>query len=1487
MKNLALFVLAALLSISGRAQTTAAAYNFTATTGTFSSISAIGTIPAASSSPFTISTDDKTTTITSLPFSFTYCGVVYSSFTACSNGWFSFSNSTATTFSNLLSNVSTIGPAVLMPYWDDLTGASGTAYYATTGVSPNRVFTFEWNNWKELSYVGTASFQVKLYETTNAIEFCYGSGSFGGGSATIGIANSSTDYKTLPNSTSSPTPSTTTFTTSISSLPAANQIYRWFPCPVTATATASAAVCPGGTVTLTGTSTGTSYTWAGPGGYSSTQLSPVINNVAASAAGIYTLTATDGTCNTSTTTTVSLLSAPTAPVVTPASAIICDGMTQALSATLPPSAISLVPFQGWETGVPTTAGTPVNGWNTTATSTAYITQATSGSFPSATPHTGSYMADFHSFSYSTINVSLISPSFSMTGISGGQISFWMYRDNGYNTSSYNTEGITVYVNTSASTTGATNLCFIPRRIGLAPTGTVTGTATPSGNGWYQYTVSIPATYTTGANYVLFNFNSNFGNDIYLDDVSITGNQNIAPPVWTPTTYLYNSAAATTAYTAGDTLLNVYVHPTGITAPTVVNYIATITNGVCTASDTAVVTLNPPVGAITGSTDVCISTNVTLSNATAGGVWSSSNTTVATVDPSTGVVHGITNGVDTIYYTAPGGCVVSAVVTVSNSTTPTVGNTMLCNGGFTSSLSNPTGGGTWSSSSAAVAAVSSTGVVTSGTAGNAVITYTAPSGCTDTTLITVTPPPPAITGSPNVCYNGGVTTLANAVSGGTWTTSDPALASVNSSSGVVTGLAAGSATITYTSLPGCFATLPLNLLSNPAPITGSGEVCEAGSVTTLSSTTPGGTWSTSATGVASVNASTGAVTGLEYGSAIITYTAPNNCYVTTPVVVNPLPSPITGTFRLCETNVTSLASASTGGTWTSGNLAVATVNTTTGTVGGVDGGSAAITYTLPTGCKVSTVVTVNDIPAAITGNNFVCNGYISTLSDATTGGTWSSSNSATIGVDSTTGVITGNTVGGATITYTTGPGSCYAAKAVTVSPIAPPTVSISVNPGTTVCAGTTVTFTSSVTGGGTSPIYVWSVNNVILSGAVNYSYVPANGDLVRLWVYSSYQCAVPDTSSAAVVMTVNPIVTPAVSIATGMGDTVCEETMVTLTPAPVGGGATPAYQWSVNGVSAGVSPTYTYIPHNGDVVNVVMTSVAPCRTANTATATKILTVSPFVTPAVTFSSSLGPVSCEGYPQVFTAIQVNGGTMPTYQWTVNGSPTFAAGSGSTFSYAPANGDVVGVTLTSNFPCVTTSTATANTTLTVLPVVAPVGNVYAVPGYIVAPGMYDTFYCDIISGGGSAPTYQWIVNGVPVAGATTNVYITNVLNTGDSVTCLVTNTDECSGISTFNYVTITVGTNVGVNTVSLNAADITLVPNPNSGNFAVKGTVGNATAELTLEVTDMLGKVLYRNAVTARGGQLNEQVTLNSDLANGMYLLTLRGNGVNQAVHFSVQK
>ena len=243
---------------------TAASYGFQAINGTYTSITG-GTAVS-------ILGDDLTQTSIPIGFTFNFCGVNYTTASACSNGWFSFSNSNSMVFSNLLANVGGIAPCV-MPLWDDLGGASSSASYITTGTSPNRVFTMQWSNW-EWTYNTTnvISFQVKLFETSNVIQCVYspqsGTPSVAA-SATIGIAKTATDWQTLNNSTTSPTPSTTTFTTTIASKPGSGQIYQWsppLPCNGTPSGTIAgpASVCANTTFSITATVpsvTGYTYDW--------------------------------------------------------------------------------------------------------------------------------------------------------------------------------------------------------------------------------------------------------------------------------------------------------------------------------------------------------------------------------------------------------------------------------------------------------------------------------------------------------------------------------------------------------------------------------------------------------------------------------------------------------------------------------------------------------------------------------------------------------------------------------------------------------------------------------------------------------------------------------------------------------------------------------------------------------------------------------------------------------------------------------------------------------------------------------------------------------------------------------------------------------------------------------------------------------------------------------------------------------------------------
>src|SRR6185312_2156136 len=132
-------------------------------------------------------------------------------------------------------------------------------------------------------------------------------------------------------------------------------------------------------------------------------------------------------------------------------------------------------------------------------------------------------------------------------------------------------------------------------------------------------------------------------------------------------------------------------------------------------------------------------------------------------------------------------------------------------------------------------------------------------------------------------------------------------------------------------------------------------------------------------------------------------------------VNPLPSAISGTTTVCSGLTTTLSDAG-GGTWTSSDGSVANVDLNTGVVTGGTAGTATITYTIPTGCINTAMVTVNPLPSAISGTTDVCQGLTTTLTDAG-GGTWTTDDNTIAAVDMATGVVTGVSASTTYITYT--------------------------------------------------------------------------------------------------------------------------------------------------------------------------------------------------------------------------------------------------------------------------------------------------------------------------------------------------------------------------------------------------------------------------------------------------------------------------------------
>jgi hypothetical protein len=247
--------------------------------------------------------------------------------------------------------------------------------------------------------------------------------------------------------------------------------------------------------------------------------------------------------------------------------------------------------------------------------------------------------------------------------------------------------------------------------------------------------------------------------------------------------------------------------------------------------------------------------------------------------------------------------------------------------------------------------------------------------------------------------------------------------------VITGMSAGTATITY-SVGSCFATRTVTITPGSSTITGGSTVC-LGSTLTLTGSPSGGTWASGYTGTATVS-STGVVTGVGVG-VVTVYYAVGGCYAYRSITVNPVPAAIVGASTVCTGSSIMLSDPTPGGTWTSSSTAIASV-TSTGLVNGMSVGVATISYTVA-GCRAVKPVTVHLTPAAITGGSTVTTGGTLSLSSATPGGTWTSTNPSRATVHPTSGLVTGVASGTVNINYAIGP--CNVFKTITVTgPLGP-------------------------------------------------------------------------------------------------------------------------------------------------------------------------------------------------------------------------------------------------------------------------------------------------------------------------------------------------------------------------------------------------------------------------------------------------------------------
>ncbi len=241
-----------------------------------------------------------------------------------------------------------------------------------------------------------------------------------------------------------------------------------------------------------------------------------------------------------------------------------------------------------------------------------------------------------------------------------------------------------------------------------------------------------------------------------------------------------------------------------------------------------------------------------------------------------------------------------------------------------------------------------------------------------------------------------------------------------------------------------------------------------------------------------------------------------------------------------------------------------------------------------------------------------------------------------------------------------------------------------------------------------------------------------------------------------------------------------------------------YQWQEsldNGniwtnIPGAVNPDYTASPTTTGSYLYRLTAAATgnlgnssCQVASAPDSVVVLNVS---NPAITITTDSLHI-CAGSPVIFTAVPVDGGSAPLYQWMLNNLPVGT--SEPVFnSNTLTDGDQVSCMMTSNSMCPVGPITVLNTvTISVTPNV--VSSLNIIPSAISICSDSLVTFTAIPVNGGSRPFYQWMTNGQPV-GADTSVYASAKLNNGDVISAVMTGNLSCSSpVTSSNIVTMVV--------------------------------------------------------------------------------------------------
>ncbi|MCC6460614.1 MAG: SprB repeat-containing protein, partial [Saprospiraceae bacterium] len=591
-------------------------------------------------------------------------------------------------------------------------------------------------------------------------------------------------------------------------------------CNTVASISGTSTICSGQSTTLTA-SGGVSYVWNTGGTSNTLTVNPTTTTT-------YTVTATDSYgCTASATKTITVNSLPNA-AISGASAI-CTGTSTVLTA-------SGGGTYAWNTGLSTTSIT-VN----PTTATTYTVTVTSANGCTKTATKTVTVNSLPPAAISGPGEICLGASATLTASGGGTYAW----NTGLTTAAISVSPAitTTYTVTVTSAAGCTKTATktvivnsLPDPAISGPSATCAGTTitlTASGGGTYSWstgvtTTSINVTPVSSTSYTVTVTNSKNCTDTAVKSVTVNPLPNAA--ISGPSAICSGSSATLTAsgggtyaWNTGSSLASITVNPVANTTYTVT---VTGANG-CTKTATATVAVNGlPTLSTVPTNSTCGQANGSINLTVSGGTnpyayaWTGGSTIQ---DPT-----GLAAGTYTVTVTDANGCTKTTSATVNNTNGPSLSTSVvnvLCNGASTGSIDLVVTGGTspftydWSNDGAETPD-NDPQDLSSLAAGAYTVTVTDANGCTATTSATISQPT-AITASatstPVTCNGGANGTITLTVSGGTpgytyvWTG--------GSTSQNLSGLAAGTYTVTVTDANGCTKTTSATV-AQPTAITAS-------------------------------------------------------------------------------------------------------------------------------------------------------------------------------------------------------------------------------------------------------------------------------------------------------------------------------------------------------------------------------------------------------------------------------------------------------------------------------------------------------------------------------------------------------------------------------------------------------------------------------------------------------------------------------------------